>query len=284
MHVVKPLLIACIGRTLTAAPLGRREDDVEVRRVPVLPRAGGLDPSRPTVILLDRTLLASTGDERRVLDELAAIAAIVGWGDQGEDAPREDFPSDLLTSFIPGGSSPAAVITALRGAFRHAATLVTARTARTAPWCGRRRPLRRRSPPVPRTGPRGPGSSPAASPADGAASPSAGCIAPRGRARVVPRWSSGGRRPAPQPAVGAGQRRRGRRNACASSRWTRFNTASLFNGVDPAADQPAHHRTQRRGGCRELHRRGRRAATLQGDPQGRRAVPSLGGVGRPQAE
>lgn len=132
MHVVKPLLIACIGRTLTAAPLGRREDDVEVRRVPVLPRAGGLDPSRPTVILLDRTLLASTGDERRVLDELAAIAAIVGWGDQGEDAPREDFPSDLLTSFIPGGSSPAAVITALRGAFRHAATLVTARTARTA--------------------------------------------------------------------------------------------------------------------------------------------------------
>src|SRR5512132_2513444 len=77
MHSVKPLLIACIGRTLTAAPLGRREDDVEIRRVPVLPRAGGLDPSRPTVVLLDRTLLASTGDERRVLDELAANAALV---------------------------------------------------------------------------------------------------------------------------------------------------------------------------------------------------------------
>ena len=132
MHSVKPLLIACIGRALTAAPLGRREDDLEVRRVPVLPRAGGLDPSRPTVILLDRTLLASTGDERRVLDELAANAAIVGWGDPGEDAPRDDFPGDLLTGFIPGGASPGAVITALRGGFRHAAALVAARHARIA--------------------------------------------------------------------------------------------------------------------------------------------------------
>ncbi len=132
MHSVKPLLIACIGRALTAAPLGRREDDVEVRRVPVLPRAGGLDPSRLTVVLLDRTLLASIGEERRVLDELAAVAALVGWGDVGEDAPTDAFPADLLTSFIPGAASPAAVITALRGAFRHAAALVAARNARLA--------------------------------------------------------------------------------------------------------------------------------------------------------
>ena len=132
MQAVKPLLIACIGRALTSAPLGRREDDVEVRRVPVLPRAGGLDPLRPTVVLLDRTLLASTGDERRVLDELAAIAALVGWGDPGEDAPSSDFPGDLLTGFIPGSASPGAVITALRGAFRHAAALVAAHNARNA--------------------------------------------------------------------------------------------------------------------------------------------------------
>ena len=102
MQVVKPLLIACVGRVLTSAPLGRREHDVEVRRVPVLPRAGALDPSRPTVVLLDRTLLASTGDEHRLLDELAAVAALVGWGDANEDAPRDDFPSELLTAFIPG--------------------------------------------------------------------------------------------------------------------------------------------------------------------------------------
>jgi HD-GYP domain-containing protein (c-di-GMP phosphodiesterase class II) len=132
MQSVKPLLIACVGRALSAMPLGRREDDVEVRRVPVLPRAGGLDPSRPTVVLLDRTLLASTGDERRVLDELAAIAAIIGWGDTPDDAPGSEFPVDLLTGFIPGGASPAAVVTALRGGFRHAAALVGARSARIA--------------------------------------------------------------------------------------------------------------------------------------------------------
>ena len=114
MQSVKPLLIACVGRALTAAPLGRREDDVEVRRVPVLPRASALDPSRPTVVLLDRTLLASSGAEPRVLDELAAVAALVGWGDANEDAPRDDFPSELLTGFLAGGASPGAVITALR--------------------------------------------------------------------------------------------------------------------------------------------------------------------------
>src|SRR5512143_22949 len=132
MQVVKPLLIACVGRVLTSAPLGRREDDVEVRRVPVLPRAAALDPSRPTVVLLDRTLLASTGNEQRLLDELAAVTALVGWGDANEDAPRDDFPSELLTAFIPGGASPGAVITALRGAFRHAAALVGERHARNA--------------------------------------------------------------------------------------------------------------------------------------------------------
>lgn len=132
MQSVRPLLIACIGRALSASPLGRRDDDVEVRRVPVLPRPGALDPGRPTVVLLDRSLLASTGDERRVLDELAAVAALVGWGELGEEAPSNAFPADLLTSFIPGVASPGAVIAALRGAFRHAAALVVARNARIA--------------------------------------------------------------------------------------------------------------------------------------------------------
>ncbi len=132
MQSVRPLLIACIGRALSASPLGRRDDDIEVRRVPVLPRPGALDPCRPTVVLLDRSLLASTGDERRVLDELAAVAALVGWGEVSEEAPSDAFPADLLTSFIPGVASPGAVIAALRGAFRHAAALVVARNARIA--------------------------------------------------------------------------------------------------------------------------------------------------------
>ncbi|HVD05677.1 MAG TPA: GAF domain-containing protein, partial [Gemmatimonadaceae bacterium] len=127
---LKPLLIACIGRALTNAPLGRREDDVEVRRVPVLPTAASLDPARPTVIVLDRTLLASAAADRRRLEDVAELAAIVGWGDTDESEPRDDFPLDLLTSFIPGGAEVGMVIAQLRGAFRHAATLVAARSAR----------------------------------------------------------------------------------------------------------------------------------------------------------
>ena len=127
---LKPLLIACIGRALTNAPLGRREDDVEVRRVPVLPTAASLDPARPTVIVLDRTLLASAAADRRRLEDVAELAAIVGWGDTDELEPRADFPVDLLTSFIPGGAAVGMVIAQLRGAFRHAASLVAARSAR----------------------------------------------------------------------------------------------------------------------------------------------------------
>ena len=129
---LKPLLIACIGRALTNAPLGRREDDVEVRRVPVLPTVASLDPARPTVIVLDRTLLATAAADRRQLEEVAELAAIVGWGDSDETEPRDDFPVDLLTSFIPGGAAIGTVIAQLRGAFRHAATLVAARSARDA--------------------------------------------------------------------------------------------------------------------------------------------------------
>ncbi|HEX2781835.1 MAG TPA: HD domain-containing phosphohydrolase [Gemmatimonadaceae bacterium] len=129
---LRPLLVACIGRALTSAPLGRRDDDVEVRRVHVLPRAGSLDAGRPTVILLDRTLLASAAGDRSALDELAGVCALVGWGDPDEDAPRDDFPHELLTSFIPGGATAGMVIAQLRGGFRHAASLVAARNARLA--------------------------------------------------------------------------------------------------------------------------------------------------------
>jgi len=126
---VKPLLIAALGQPVSAAPIGRREDDVELRRVPVLPAPGTLDVARPTVILLDRSLLASAGgDTQRVID-LARDAAIVGVGDAGEAEPPSDFPLDLLTSYA-ASDAPAATLRALlRGAMRHAATLVAARRA-----------------------------------------------------------------------------------------------------------------------------------------------------------
>ncbi len=58
------------------------------------------------------------------------VAAFVGIGDAGESEPAPDFPSDLLTSFVPGDAAVGTVITQLRGAFRHAAALVAERNAR----------------------------------------------------------------------------------------------------------------------------------------------------------
>jgi HD-GYP domain-containing protein (c-di-GMP phosphodiesterase class II) len=125
----KPLLIAAVGRTISSAPLGRREDDVELRRVPALPTAASLDPERPTVIVLDRALIASAGDDVERLRELAKRAALVGLGDPGEAEPPSSFPLDLLTSYIPSDAPVGAVIATLRGGFRHAASLVAEQRA-----------------------------------------------------------------------------------------------------------------------------------------------------------
>ncbi|HWH51815.1 MAG TPA: HD domain-containing phosphohydrolase [Gemmatimonadaceae bacterium] len=121
---MKPLLIAAIGRTIGSAPFGRREDDVEVRRVPALPGASSLDPARATVILLDRSLFASAGTDGDRVRALACRAALVGLGDPGQAEPPDDFPADSLTSYVAADAPPGAILTALRGAFRHAAALV----------------------------------------------------------------------------------------------------------------------------------------------------------------
>ena len=126
---MKPLLIAALGRTISAAPLGRREDDIEVRRVPVLPTAASLDSGRATVIVLDRGLLRSTGGERARLEDLTHVAAFVGLGDAGEHDPPADFPADLLTGYLAANAPIGAVMAMLRGAFRHATTLVAKRHA-----------------------------------------------------------------------------------------------------------------------------------------------------------
>jgi HD-GYP domain-containing protein (c-di-GMP phosphodiesterase class II) len=128
---LKPLLLVAIGRTISSAPLGRREDDVELRRIPALPTAAALsDERRPIVLVLDRGLLGSMAGAPETLEQIARVAAIVGIGDAGEAEPRSDFPADILTSFVPGDAPTGAVITLLRGAFRHAATLLAERNAR----------------------------------------------------------------------------------------------------------------------------------------------------------
>ncbi|MGH7638996.1 MAG: HD-GYP domain-containing protein, partial [Gemmatimonadaceae bacterium] len=128
---MKPLLLIAFGRTISSAPLGRREDDIEVRRIPALPTAKAMqDEGRPVVVALDRGLLQSVGGVRQTLEDVANVAALVGIGDPGEGEPCEDFPVDLLTSFVPGDAAVGTVIAQLRGAFRHAAALVAERTAR----------------------------------------------------------------------------------------------------------------------------------------------------------
>ena len=128
---MKPLLLTAAGRVISAAPLGRRGDDVEVRRVPTLPTARSIDAERPTVIALDRALLAGVGDDPTRVQELALLTALVGLGEPGELDPPPGFPIDSITSWIPGDASVATVLAALRGAFRHAAVLVAERSART---------------------------------------------------------------------------------------------------------------------------------------------------------
>ena len=126
---MKPLLLTALGRTISTAPLGRRDDDVEVRRIPVLPTPPAIDLDRPTVVVLDRALLASAGGDLERLRELAGLLALVGIGEAGETEPADDLPVELLTSYVAGDAAVGTVIAALRGAFRHAASLVATRRA-----------------------------------------------------------------------------------------------------------------------------------------------------------
>src|ERR671915_87702 len=127
---IKPLILLAHGRVVGTAPLGRADDGVELRRVLGLPRAGALDPDRPTVILLDRSLLAGAGAARDQLEELARVAAIVGVGNPGEAEPPPQLSPDLLTSYLPGDAPAGLVAAQLRGAIRHAAAMVAERRAR----------------------------------------------------------------------------------------------------------------------------------------------------------
>jgi HD-GYP domain-containing protein (c-di-GMP phosphodiesterase class II) len=122
---VNPLVLISVGRSAPALDgIG-----VEVRRVPLLPAAGTLDPERPTVIALDRALAESGGDDRSAIETLSGLAALVGIGDPGETTPGPSLPSDLLTGFVTSEAPIEAQRVAIRGALRHAASLVAARRA-----------------------------------------------------------------------------------------------------------------------------------------------------------
>ena len=102
-----------------------------MRRIPALPTPATLiEERRPVVVALDRALLQSVAGVPDTLVKLASVAALVGIGDAGESEPADDFPAELLTSFVAGDAAVGTVIAQLRGAFRHAASLMAERNAR----------------------------------------------------------------------------------------------------------------------------------------------------------
>ena len=126
------LLIAPVGRALAVEQLVVAGAEVELRRVHGIPLADMLDPHRPTVVLLDRSMLlreASAGEAREALRSLAERAALLWVGDSWESEPPPFAPSELLTGWLAGGGGAAAQAIQIKGAFRHAAALVAARRA-----------------------------------------------------------------------------------------------------------------------------------------------------------
>ncbi|HEY6219729.1 MAG TPA: HD domain-containing phosphohydrolase [Gemmatimonadaceae bacterium] len=127
---MRPLLITAVGQTLGSLPFARREGDVELRQVLALPAASTLDPTRPTVIVLDHALLGASGAELSQLEALANRAALVGLGKAGEvDAPA-GWPVDRLTAFVPCDAPRSTIHSTLRGAFLHAASITAEYRAR----------------------------------------------------------------------------------------------------------------------------------------------------------
>ncbi len=76
------------------------------------------------MIVVDR----QTWGDHAALSSLAEHAALVARGSSDDD----DAPADLLTGYVPPDASPTTLMRQLRGAFRHAATLVAVQAARSA--------------------------------------------------------------------------------------------------------------------------------------------------------
>jgi HD-GYP domain-containing protein (c-di-GMP phosphodiesterase class II) len=98
--------------------------DVEVRRVRSMPAATALEPGRPTVVVVD----SQAWRDRPALAAIAESVAIVARGSADDD----DVPVDLITGYIAADASRNTVIAQLRGAFRHAAALLTVQAARAS--------------------------------------------------------------------------------------------------------------------------------------------------------
>ncbi|MDQ6885909.1 MAG: GAF domain-containing protein [Gemmatimonadota bacterium] len=127
---MRPLLIVAAGRDFAGIHAERGESGLEVRYVSDVPARETLDRAQPTVVLLDRSLLRAVDGDSRRLTRLAEVAALLGVGDADDREPPPSFPVELLSGFVSGGATPRTMLVQLRGAFRHATSLVTTRAAR----------------------------------------------------------------------------------------------------------------------------------------------------------
>jgi HD-GYP domain-containing protein (c-di-GMP phosphodiesterase class II) len=125
---IRPVLITSAQRTIPSLPLTRREDDLEVRKVPALPPINSIDPDRPTVVVIDDALLM--GVDEPMIEQLATRAALVGIADNAEALLEEGWVHHYLIGCIPADARTAVVVATLRGAFNHAVSLVAERKAR----------------------------------------------------------------------------------------------------------------------------------------------------------
>jgi len=124
-----PLIFTSLGRAIPALDALAARGDVEIRRVPVLPAPATMESERPTLVLLDRAFMQGAGDNRELLDALAAQAALVGVGESGEAEPPDYFPAVLLSGYFTADTPVAAARITLHGALMHAAALGATRRA-----------------------------------------------------------------------------------------------------------------------------------------------------------
>ena len=125
---VRPVLITSAQRTIPSLPLTRREDDLELRKVPALPPINSIDVDRPTVVVIDDALLM--GVDEGMIEQLSRYAALVGIADNHEALLEEGWAHHYLIGCIPADARNAVVVATLRGAFNHAVSLVAERRAR----------------------------------------------------------------------------------------------------------------------------------------------------------
>jgi len=123
MTSVKPLLLAYSPRLANGLSLGRSEADVDAYMVRALPRSETLNLVRPTVVLLDRQLVAGVHDLTEQLHALSRVAALVWCASDDEDGPPASVPAALLTNVIPYEAPITLAVALLREAMRHAIAL-----------------------------------------------------------------------------------------------------------------------------------------------------------------